>query len=177
MTISIALPVHAVGFLRVAPSTHQPLDIGIWYPSEAAAPFAPNTPFGQALAFDGELAGSDLPLVVLSHGNSGWMGSHADTALALAQAGYVAVAITHSDDNDKNEVASPSVWMLSRPAEVVASINYVLQEWSGADHVSATRIGVFGFSAGGYTALVSAGAVPDIDLASIVTGNRRNTYV
>ncbi len=163
--MATSLPVNATGFSRVTPTPGQPLEIGIWYPSGAPSPAAPNTPFGQALAFDSEPVGNDLPLVILSHGNSGWMGSHADTALALAEAGYVAVAITHADDNVRNEGVSPTLWMVSRPAEVVASIDYVLQEWSGAEHVSAERIGVFGFSAGGYTALAAAGAVPDIDLA------------
>lgn len=165
LAMATSLPVGGTGFTRVTPTPDQPLEMGIWYPSEASVPAEPNTPFGQALAFDSEPLGNDLPLVILSHGNAGWMGSHADTALALAEAGYVAVAITHADDNAKNEGVSPSVWMVSRPAEVVWSIDYVRQEWSGAEHVSAEQTGVFGFSAGGYTALVAAAAVPDIDLA------------
>ncbi|ASJ71230.1 hypothetical protein IMCC3135_05590 [Granulosicoccus antarcticus IMCC3135] len=141
------------------------MDIGIWYPSEGAVPASPNTPFGQALAIGAEPAGSALPVVILSHGNGGWMGSHADTALALADAGYVAIGLTHSDDNSKNENVAPSVWMFSRPRELIASIDEVQQHWPDARHMSEDQIGVFGFSAGGYTALVAAGAVPDIDLA------------
>ena len=155
----------AAGFTRLAPTAEQPLDIGIWYPSEAVAPSAPNTPFGQALAIDADPVGDELPMVILSHGNAGWMGSHADTALALANAGYVAVALTHADDNTENEDVAPAVWMNSRPRELVASIDVLMQRWPGATRLSASRIGVFGFSAGAYTALVAAGAVPNMDLA------------
>lgn len=157
----ISAPVQAVGFTRVPPSQDQKFDMGIWYPTEQAAPSTANTPFGQALAIDAEPAGSELPLIIISHGNAGWMGGHADTALALAEAGYVVAALTHSDDNFENEDADPSAWVVSRPREVVSSIAYLLERWSGARQVSAERIGVFGFSAGGYTALVSAGGVPD----------------
>ena len=159
------MPARAVGFSRVLPTTEQPVEIGIWYPSEAPVPSASNTPFGQALAIDAEPIGQDLPLIILSHGNGGWMGGHADTALALVEAGYIAAAITHSDDNFKNKDGIPSKWMVSRPQEVVSSIDYLLEHWPGNGHVSRERIGVFGFSAGGYTALVAAGGVPDFDRA------------
>ena len=159
------MPVHAAGFSYVAPSSDHPVEIGIWYPTETQAPSAPNTLFRQALAIDAEPVGKALPLIILSHGNGGWMGGHADTALALAESGYVAAAITHSDDNYNNQDVSPAKWMVSRPREVVSSINFLLEHWSGAKHVSRQRIGVFGFSAGGYTALVAAGGIPDLDLA------------
>jgi predicted dienelactone hydrolase len=160
-----SLPAQAVGFARVPPSPNQTFDIGIWYPADEPVPSTPNTPFGQALAIDTEPVGRDLPLVIISHGNGGWMGGHADTALALAEAGYVVAALTHSDDNFENKDVSPSVWVVSRPHEVVSSIAYMLERWSGAEHISRERIGVFGFSAGGYTALVTAGGVPDFQKA------------
>ncbi len=146
-------------------SPNQPLEIGIWYPADEAVSPIPNTPFGQALALDAEPVGRDRPLIIISHGNSGWMGGHAGTALALAEAGYVVAALTHADDNYENESVSPSVWAVSRPDEVVASIAYMLERWPGADHISRERIGVFGFSAGGYTALVTAGGAPDFQQA------------
>ena len=38
----------------------------------------------------------------------------------------------------------------------------MLEEWSERVHVDAARVGVFGFSLGGFTALVEAGGVPDL---------------
>ncbi|MFK7859981.1 MAG: alpha/beta hydrolase family protein [Granulosicoccus sp.] len=160
-----SVPAQAVGFARVPPSPNKIFDMGIWYPTDQPVPSTPNTPFGQALSIDVKPVGSDLPLIIISHGNAGWMGGHADTALALAEAGYVVAALTHSDDNFENEDVNPSVWVVSRPQEVISSIAYLLERWSGAEHISRKRIGVFGFSAGGYTALVAAGGVPNFQKA------------
>jgi predicted dienelactone hydrolase len=51
------------------------------------------------VARDAPIAGRDLPLVVISHGNGGGPQSHADLAMALANAGYVVAAIMHPGDN------------------------------------------------------------------------------
>jgi predicted dienelactone hydrolase len=165
ITAWLSIQVHAAGFTRIAPSADQLYDLGIWYPTDVRAPSEPNSPFGQALAIDAQIVGDDLPLIVISHGNAGWMGGHADTALALAEAGFVVAALTHSDDNYENENVSPSVWVVSRPREVASSITYMLERWTYAARLSAEKIGVFGFSAGGFTALVAAGGVPDFKKA------------
>ena len=41
----------------------------------------------------------------------------------------------------------------------------MVEEWGHSRRLAPEQIGVFGFSAGGYTALVAAGATPDIALA------------
>ncbi len=40
----------------------------------------------------------------------------------------------------------------------------MLTAWGGHDRIDPARIGVFGHSAGGFTALVGAGGVPEIAL-------------
>ncbi|WBU63112.1 alpha/beta hydrolase family protein [Paracoccus aerodenitrificans] len=159
-------PLLAAGFELGSVASSPDIAIGIWYPSSSSPPDEPNTPFGQAVAIDGAPEGADLPLVLLSHGNGGWMGGHADTAMALAEAGYIAVALTHPGDNGEDESASPSEWLVSRPADIAKTLDYMLTGWSNADRIDPARIGVFGFSAGAYTALVSAGGLPDFSLAA-----------
>lgn len=166
----------AAGFERVTLASSPPMDIGIWYPSSSPVPNTANTPFGQALAMDNPIDGQNLPLVLLSHGNSGWMGGHADTALALAEAGYVAVALTHPGDNGEDESASPSEWLGSRPADISETIDFMLSDWKYADRINPDRIGVFGFSAGGLTALIVAGAVPNFSLATQHCANQPNEF-
>lgn len=90
------------------------------------------------------------------------MGGHSDLALALANAGYVVAAPNHSGDNGQDETASPAEWLVSRPADMTSVLDFMLSDWRGADRIDPEDIGVFGFSAGGYTALVVAGAVPDL---------------
>ncbi len=158
----------AAGFQRasVPDPADKPIEIGVWYPSDSPAPAMPNTPFGQALALDGAIAGDRLPLVIISHGKGGWLSSHADTALALAQAGFVVVAPTHTGDNIDDESYPVAKWMVERPRHIGRVLDYMLDSWSGHEHVDASRVGMFGFSAGAFTTLVSIGGAPDLTIAA-----------
>jgi len=107
---------------------------------------------------DCPVKGEELALVVISHGAFGWFGGHHDTAAALADAGYVVAAITHPDDRTRR-------WQTERPAAIKRVIDHMLTAWSGHAKLDPERIGVFGFSRGGYTGLVAVGGVPDFRLA------------
>jgi predicted dienelactone hydrolase len=157
----------AVGFQRatVPDPADKPLDIGIWYPSDAPVPSEPNSPFRQALSLDGAVSGSGLPLIVISHGAGGWLGGHADTALALAEAGFVVVAVTHTGNNRDDDSYPASRWMIDRPRHISRVLDYMLSGWSGHDRIDASHIGIFGFSAGAFTGLVSVGGAPDLTKA------------
>jgi predicted dienelactone hydrolase len=157
----------AVGFARltIPDATDKPLAVGIWYPSKTAAREHSDGPPGQLIAFNGTIAGKRLPLIVISHGNAGLYTSHWDTALALAEAGFVVAAVTHTGDNADDDSAAPSRWMLDRPRHVRILIDYILDQWPGHGSIDPKRIGIFGFSSGGYTALAAIGAVPDLKRA------------
>ena len=144
----------------------KPLAIGIWYPSDAPVPAQPNTPFRQALSLQGAISGNRLPLIVISHGMGGWLGSQADTALALAEAGFVVVAVTHSGDNREDDSSPASRSMVDRPRHISRVLDYMLAGWSGHGRIDPARVGIFGFSAGALTALVAIGAVPDLKAAA-----------
>jgi predicted dienelactone hydrolase len=151
-----------VGFreIQVPNGADKPLTVGVWYPTDAPASDHKLSTFTQNVAPDAPVSGGGLPLVVMSHGNGGWYGGHYDTALALAKAGFVAAAVSHTGDtyNDK----SRETRMQDRPAHIKRLIDYMTGEWAGRSHVDANRIGVFGFSSGGFTALVAAGGTPDL---------------
>jgi len=83
---------------------------------------------------DCPVAGAQLPLVVVSHGYGGSFRGHQDTAQALADAGFVVAAISHSSDNFQ---------IRGGPNDRISAL--------------ATR------TRGGYTALVLGGAVPDFE--------------
>jgi len=153
----------AAGFQKVSvpDPADRPLDVGVWYPSKAPPPAEPNTPFGQALAVDGPIVGQGLPLIVISHGNQGWFSSHRDTAQALADAGFVVAAVTHTGDNDEDDSYPASRWMVDRPRHLSRIIDFMTGEWPGRAHLDQSRIGAFGFSAGGLTVLTAIGGVPN----------------
>jgi predicted dienelactone hydrolase len=120
-------------------------------------------------AKDCEIVGSKLPLVVISHGRRAWFGAHHDTASALADAGYMVAAINHPGDNsfDESRVDNLSVFE-GRPADITRLLNFMLGGRPDESKIDRERIGLFGFSAGGYTSLVIIGGNPDFrsDLAA-----------
>lgn len=157
---------HPVGFqvTRGMSGDGPPFAIAVWYPT--SGPTRPTTLLGMLLldvAPDGPVAGRQLPLVVISHGNGGGPGSHADLAMALASAGYVVAAPMHPGDNyaDSSAIGSPTFFN-ARNRQFVATIDALLNDWAGRANVDPQRIGAFGFSAGGFTVLTAVGAQPDL---------------
>lgn len=152
---------HAAGFRQgvAADPDVKPLQIGIWYPSQA--PIQPVTigPTTMSVAVNGAMQGKALPLVVMSHGTGGSFLSHFDTAIALADAGFVVVAVTHTGDNYADQ--SRSLDVMDRPRQISRVIDHMLSTWGGPASIDPARIGMFGFSAGGFSTLVSIGGIPD----------------
>ena len=136
-----------------------PFDLAIWYPANAPAAPHPLELTTQTVAPDAPPVPGKHPLIVIAHGNGGSLGGHYDTALALADAGYVVAAPTFIRDNYRDHADELKLW--TRPPQVTAAIDAVLARWSGHHAVDPARIGIFGFSAGGFTALVAIGGRPD----------------
>ncbi|BAN27500.1 alpha/beta hydrolase family protein [Caballeronia insecticola] len=151
-----------VGFekIEIADGAEPPLTVGIWYPTDAPASEHASGNHTQTVALDAPVVGDGLRLIVMSHGGGGSYDSHYDTALALAHAGFVAAAVSHAGDtyDDQTHVLEP--WR--RTAQLHRLADFMLNEWSGHAHLDETRIGAFGFSNGGFTVLVAAGATPDL---------------
>ena len=116
-------------------------------------------PTTMSVALNGPIQGKRLPLVVMSHGNGGSFLSHFDTAIALADAGFIAVAVTHTGDNYADQ--SRSLRVTDRSRHMSRAIDYMLSAWDGRGAIDPTRIGIFGMSSGGFTALASIGGLPD----------------
>jgi predicted dienelactone hydrolase len=167
-----AAPALAAGFehVTVPDPDGPPLEAGIWYPTDAPASPQPLGLFVQSVAVGAPVAGRGLPLVVMSHGTGGTFEGHYDTALALAEAGFVVASITHTGDNYRDQSAFTRVE--NRPRHIKALIDYMLASWPRHDVLDPSRIGMFGFSAGGFTALVAIGGVPDmVRVASFCTAH------
>ncbi len=152
-----------VGFQVVrVESRSGPVAVAIWYPTSGAP--RPTTFIGGALlsvARDGPVRGDRLPLVVMSHGNSGSALGHVDLAMNLASAGYVVAAPTHAGDNYADQSRQSSSALFSQRAnQVQATLDYMLKPWSGANHVDPSRVGAYGMSAGAFTVLTLVGGVP-----------------
>ena len=176
MLCYLAFPARAAGIqLLDSPG----LAGAIWYPCAAEPKSVPlgslALPASSTLqgVKDCPVNGRKLPLIVFSHGRGGWFAGHHDTAEVLADAGFVVAAINHPGDNggDSSQSEALSVWA-SRPADIIRLIDFMLKDWKDRAAIDPARIGFFGYSKGGYTGLVLAGATLDFQrAASACTGN------
>lgn len=148
--------------LSIPDPPDRPLEVGLWYPTDAAPTSVDMGLSRQMVAQDGPVVGHGLALVVMSHGNGGGFASHADTAVALAAAGFVVAAPNHTGDNFRDEsYVGTAHWLTDRTRHLKVVTDYMLRDWPGHARLDG-RVGVFGFSAGAFTALVTVGGVPDL---------------
>ncbi len=153
--------VQAAGFQPgvAADPNGKPLVIGIWYPSQAVAKPVSMGPTTMTVAINAPVNGKDLPMVVMSHGTGGSHLGHFDTAIALADAGFVVVAMNHTGDNHADQSRSADI--MDRPRQVSRVIDHMLSTWEGRAAIDPQRVGMFGFSSGGFTTLANIGGIPD----------------
>jgi len=165
LLLAACLPARAeneiVGFVVIAVpnGTAPPVETALWYPAEGATPRPTRLAFfSQDLAAGASVRGRSLPLIVISHGSGSSFTGHVDTALALAEAGFVVAVPTHTGDNTRDSSGAKDLG--ARTRQFAAVIEHVVDHWNpGA--VDPNRIGAFGYSAGSFTVLVAAGGTPD----------------
>lgn len=135
----------------------------LWTPCGASPEAIPiDGTFAIAGTRDCPIRGRNLPLIVISHGLLGDAFSHHDTAEALADSGFVVVSLNHPMDSALDMTrADELAAFAARPVDIKRVIDFTLRRSPAAAAIDGRRIGFFGFSRGGYTGLVLAGATPD----------------
>lgn len=188
---------YGVGFrtIQIVDATrNRPLEVTVWYPT---APGVSGTPARYALLpttyTDSEVAIADapivaedkLPLLIYSHGSGGLNFISAFITEHLASQGFVVIAANHTGntaiDNFVNAMVSQDQNDMNRPADITAEIDGILaRNADSADplhnKIDPDRIGLFGHSYGGYTALATVGGhttslgstVPDKRIKAVV---------
>lgn len=156
---------HAAGFatLEVPAGNDGPALRGaVWSPCSVPAGRITLAPLVIDGTRDCPISGEQLPLVVISHGSAGSFLNHHDTAAALADAGFVVAAINHPGDSfqDLSRRGHLSV-LATRPVDMRRLVDYMLGTWPGHARLDPGKIGIFGFSRGGYTGLAAVGAIPN----------------
>lgn len=152
-----------------APTTAEPTT----YPS--AFPPMPGAPEGlafatPAIAVDGAaVAEGRFPLIVISHGFGGrpeymsWLGEN------LASKGYLVVAPDHADRPFGTPAAFEEA-LVHRALDQAFVAQAALADPLLSPHLDPTRIGLVGYSMGGYGALRTAGAPFQPQVAAAVPG-------
>jgi dienelactone hydrolase len=129
----------------------------VFYPTAQAEQPVKKGPFDFSLAVNAQPDPGPHPLVLISHGSGGSPWVHVDLARTLVENGFVVVMPEHHQDNYKDfSNPGPSSWKL-RPAEVSQAIDLIAQDPLLGPVTSTEKVGVYGGSAGGHTALSLAG--------------------
>lgn len=158
-------PFHA-GYLSLTAGGDPPVPVSVWYPTTV-----PETPFRSGpfatinATRDAPIAPGKHRLVVISHGTQGSDLGHRDLAELLARHGIVVAAPRHLGDSyDQPQGQGTDVQFIGRPWQIAATLDAALADPRLAPVIDPARIGMAGFSAGGYTTLVIAGAEPKFQL-------------
>lgn len=129
----------------------------VYYPTAAAEQTVRRGVFDLQLAPDAVPARGNGRLVVISHGSGGAPWVHTDLARALVEAGFMVALPRHARDHARDHSdPGPASWKL-RPAETSRAIDALAADARFAPLLALDRVGIFGGSAGGHTALSMAG--------------------
>jgi len=154
-------------------SHNDDLRITVWYPAAPDAVEAPLDigPPGKPLFTPGSAAldapfedARPRPVILLSHGFGGsarimgWFGT------ALARHGYVVIAVDHPGNNGRDPMTiGGAVLSWERPGDLKTALHKAKSDPLLGPHLDLNRLGAAGFSAGGFTTLVEAGARVDFN--------------
>jgi predicted dienelactone hydrolase len=131
--------------------------ITLFYPTDAPVAPVSQGPFRLQLATQAAPRRGNGRLVVISHGSGASPWVMTNLASSLVRAGFVVALPAHKGDNYlDNGNPGPDSWAI-RPAEVSRTIDAVGQHTTLAPLLALDRVGVYGMSAGGHTALSFAG--------------------
>ncbi len=146
----------SVGLTTIAPSATDGT-ITLYYPSNAPEQQINRGRFQFHLAEHAEPVRGNGHLIIISHGSGGSPWVHADLARSMVEAGFIVAMPEHHGDNYKDDShPGPDSWTL-RPAEVSRAIDAVGRDPRFAPLLTLDKVGMYGMSAGGHTALSMAG--------------------
>lgn len=130
--------------LNIAATATEPaIKAFVWTPCAQAAGEVTQGPFTLVGVKYCDIAGKNLPLIVISHGQGGSRFGHHDTAAALADAGFVVASFNHPGDSNDDKSATNQITVFeARPQQVSRVISYMLEQWPQRKALDARSVGV-----------------------------------
>jgi predicted dienelactone hydrolase len=145
-----------VGLIEIAGKDGEGV-VTVYYPSTDEAKIGKRGPFIFEFAWQGAPARGNGRLIVISHGSGGSPWVHANLAQTLVADGFVVAMPEHRGDSYKDPgTPGPESWK-RRPAEVSRAIDVVSRDARFGPLLALDKVGMYGMSAGGHTALTLAG--------------------
>ncbi len=152
-----AQPATSVGLAQIEASEPDGPPITLFYASSSPSRAVQRGAYTLDVAEQGVPVRGNGRLVVVSHGTGGNAVVHSDLAGRLVEAGFVVAVPLHHADNYLDH--SDNIGALARrPVELSRTIDALGRDPRFAPLLSLDKVGIYGMSAGGHTALVMAGA-------------------
>ncbi len=135
----------------------------LWYPTDRKSGTTAIGPFTMSATRGAPIGEGQYGLILLSHGTGGGRLNHRDTAIRLAETGYIVAAPEHAGDSWRDEHYSGTAanW-LRRPRQLSAVLDRLLGDTAFGPRIDRARIGAIGHSAGGYSVLALIGGQADM---------------
>ena len=152
---------YQVGFTKIDVSTqfNYPIDLAIWYPTYAIATAFRYGLYGIGeVAFNATCAKEKFPLLVISCGYAGSVYDQAYLAEHLAKQGFIVASVACPQREKANNLGCGRAWY--RANEIKCAIHFMFHDIWQTYVDENSGIGLLGFSAGGFSALLVAGGKP-----------------
>jgi predicted dienelactone hydrolase len=147
---------------------NRPVKTELWYPTldtDSANLKITELPFIlEPTIRDAKFMNQKYPLIVLSHGTGGNRFSLAWLAISLVKHGYIVASPDHWGNTFDNKIPEYFVRYWERPLDISFIISQVLESENYSKYIDHEKIGVVGFSLGGYSTIALAGAEIDCNL-------------
>lgn len=138
----------------------RPLKTEIWYPTKDTTKFNVTTEYPFKLpptSKNAKIISGKFPLILFSHGTGGNRISLMWLAGELASNGYIAAAVDHWGNTLDNKIPENFVKIWDRPIDISFVLNEIIHHSNFRSNIDTNKIGMVGFSLGGYTAIALAG--------------------
>lgn len=145
----------------------RPIKIEIWYPTKDTTKTNITTQYPFKLpptSKDADIISDKFPLILLSHGTGGNRISHMWLACELVGNGFIVAAADHYGNTLDNKIPENFVKIWDRPLDISFMLDAILNHPKFTSVIDTTKIGMAGFSLGGYTAIALAGGILDYSL-------------
>tara|TARA_R110001583_G_scaffold193316_1_gene361409 strand:+ start:1985 stop:3103 length:1119 start_codon:yes stop_codon:yes gene_type:complete len=147
---------------------NRPLKTEIWYPTKDSlskkyhkteSPY-----FHKPTIRNASNTIQKFPLIMLSHGTGGNRISLMWLAHELAKNGFIVAAVDHWGNTFDNKIPLNFVKVWDRPLDVSYVISSLITDSTFSNNIDINKIGVVGFSLGGYTSIALGGGGIDYNL-------------
>lgn len=145
----------------------RPLKTEVWYPTKDTTKYNATTEYPFKLpptSKDANIISDKFPLILISHGTGGNRISLMWLACELASSGYIVAAVDHWGNTLDNKIPENFVKTWDRPLDISYVLDKLLYDSKFKSNIDTAKIGMAGFSLGGYTTIALAGGNIDYNL-------------